>query len=84
MTCKTCQKEFPLDCLDLDNECYDCANNDPGYVLDTTIMTKELIVDMIGSLAAAKKVSKDKITSELTADYLYGQKKKKKVNDVEN
>lgn len=71
MKCTTCKQPFSIDELDLDSNCFDCANQDPGYQLDTTAIVKELVDSTINSLAAARKISADKLKSDLVAEHIH-------------
>ena len=71
MECKNCKKTFTADELDLDGLCFDCANDDPYYNPDHTAQVKEILENAMNSLAAAKKVSPNKIVSDFVAEHVY-------------
>lgn len=71
MTCTACKKNFSPDEIDLDNNCFDCANQDPDYHLDTTSIVKELIDNAIHSLSTARNIAPSKMKSDLVAEHVY-------------
>jgi len=71
MTCKNCKKNFNIDELDGDCFCYDCANLDLDYNLDTAELIKGLMETTINKLAAAKGSSASNIKDELVSEYIH-------------
>lgn len=76
MKCNHCQNNFPEDQIDLDGSCYDCANLDPDYKLDTTELVKELVASTVENLAVAKKTSAEKLKADLVSEHVYNNPEK--------
>ena len=66
--CKACKQQFDLNELDLDDHCFDCANMDPGYEVDTKAMTQTLLTSALEGLAKAKGMTTQQMTNKLVQE----------------
>lgn len=68
MRCKTCQQEFNDNEL-CDNECFECFDN--ASTPDLTVVIKELLENVLQTIADAQQTTAFDLKNKLVAEHAY-------------